>query len=582
MPEILPEKRAESARKGSAMLTRLYIENIALIDRLDLPLSAGFNVLTGETGAGKSIIIDAVNLLLGGRADRDLIRSGRENAVAEGIFDVSPAVREKLGALGVEAEEGQLILSRELSSSGRNVCRINGRLASLSLLRETGALLVDVHGQHQNQTLLSPEQHLAFLDHFAKGELSKEISAVRECYGQWDALRRKLQKGFGTEAERARRSDMLTFQIDEIDGVNPQPDEEEALLSERELLSHAEQIQTALSGACGDIYGTDGEEETMGALALLQQAAARLEEIAPVHSRYETACQKLREAGYALEDVAMDVRSMREEDAFDPYRLNEVEERLSQLHSLKKKYGATIGEVLAFRAAAQKELEQMESDRILAEEGEKQLAALRKTLYDRCVRLSEKRREQAVRLEEQMLSELHDLGMEKAAFALRFAPVPSSEQAEFRPDGFDQVEMLLSTNPGEPVKPLQKVASGGELSRIMLAFKSVEAELFSRPCLIFDEIDTGISGRIAAVVGRKMHALSKFHQVLCVTHSAQIAALADAHYLIEKTQREGGTTTAVRRLDGEERVAEVARIISGDVPSAAALDHARSLIAAEK
>ena len=564
------------------MLTRLHIENIALIDRLDMPMSAGFNVLTGETGAGKSIIIDAVNLLLGERADRELIKSGTDRALAEGVFEVSGPLEKKLLDLGIETEEGQVILSRELSASGRNLCRINGRLSGLSLLRSAGALLVDVHGQHQNQTLLSPEHHLAFLDHFARNQLADDLQSVRECYEQWESLRAKLKKGFGTEAERARRSDMLAFQIEEIDAVAPAAGEEEALLEARELLSHAEQIQISLEGACADVYGEDDDGRNPGALALLQQAASRMEEIAAVHPRYEEACQKLREAGYALEDVGMELRSMREEDVFDPYRLNQVEERLERLHGLKRKYGATVEEVIAFRERAQKELEQMEESRILAEQGEKKLAQLREELYQQSAGLSQKRRKQAKLLEAQMLDQMKDLGMEKAAFEVHFAPLAPMERAEFRPDGIDQVEMLLSTNPGEPVKPLHKVASGGELSRIMLAFKSVEADLFSRPCLIFDEIDTGISGRIAAVVGRKMHQLSQNHQVLCVTHSAQIAAMADAHYLIEKSQKGEKTSTTVQLLGEEEHVLEVARIISGDTPSGSAVDHARALISSKK
>lgn len=558
------------------MLRSLHIENIALIDRLDLDLSDGFVVLTGETGAGKSIIIDSVNLLLGGRADRDLIKSGESKAVAEGLFDIDPGVSATLLELGIPAEDGELVLSRELSASGKNVCRINGRMVTLSVLRAVGSALVDIHGQHDNQTLLDPLRHLDFLDGYAYNELAPLKGTIAGTYRQWKEVTEAVKAGAGSEGELARREDMLRFQLDEIDAVSPISGEEEALNEESRLLNSAEEVKGALAASVAMLNG--GDEDERGALTLLQLAAGNLDGISGISKKYADLKTRLVEASYAVEDAAAELRTLREDVPEDRYRLDEVNARLDKIYQLKRKYGKTVDDVLGYRAAAEKELLQMADKRTFLEKGEAEIAKLRDHLYGQSKKLSETRRTAAKALERAVLEELAQLGMEKSTFEIRFAPFPEKERAHFSENGLDSAEMMLSTNPGEPVRPLQKVASGGELSRVMLAFKSVESGVFNRACMIFDEIDTGISGRISAVVGKKMRLLARRGQVLCVTHSAQIAAMADSHLLIEKTEKNGRAVTSVRELSEAEREQELARIISGEEPGKSALAHAKALL----
>ncbi len=558
------------------MLRSLHIENIALIDRLDLELSEGLVVLTGETGAGKSILIDAVNLLLGGRADKDLIKSGAEKAVSEGLFDLDDGVAAQILELGIPAEDGELVLSRELSLSGRNTCRINGRIVPLSTLRAVGAALVDIHGQHDNQALLDPAKHLDFLDGYAAKALSPIKEDVAKSYANWREVTEAVKAGAGSEAELARREDTLRFQVEEIGAAAPVSGEEEALNEESRLLGKAEDIRYSLSAAVALLNG--GDEDERGALALLQLSAERLGEIAGISKKYADIKARLDEACYAVEDATIELRTLREDVPEDRYRLEEVNARLDRLYQLKRKYGSTVGEVIAYREKAEKELLEMEDKRAFLEKGEAEIARLKKALYENSKKLSDARRKAAKELSSAVLAEMAQLGMEKAEFEIKFAELSDIERARFCENGMDSAEMLLSTNPGEPVRPLHKVASGGELSRIMLAFKSIECGVFDRSCMIFDEIDTGVSGRISTVVGQKMRAISKGRQVLCVTHSAQIAAMAKSHLLIEKTEKNGRTLTSVRKLSMEERELELARIISGAHPGKSALAHAKELL----
>ncbi len=538
------------------MLRSLHIENIALIDRLDLELSEGFVVLTGETGAGKSIIIDSVNLLLGGRADRDLIKSGAQKAVSEGLFDLDQNAAALLAELGIPAEDGEIVLSRELSAAGRNTCRINGRIVPLSTLRSIGATLVDIHGQHDNQALLDPSRHLDFLDGYAIKELSNLKDAVAHSFAEWKNAVELVKSGAQSEAALARREDMLRFQLEEINAVSPVLGEEEELIEESALLSRAEEIKSSLSQAVALLNG--GDEDEQGALSLLQLAAERLGPIAGISKKYSETMERLNEASYVVEDAACELRSFREDTPEDRYRLEEVNSRLDKLYQLKRKYGSTLEEVIKYRKNAEKELLDMEDKRAFLEKGEAEIKRLKKQLYANCKALSEARRAAAKKLESAVLFEMAQLGMEKASFVIKFDELTGIESAHFSENGMDSAEMLLSTNPGEPVRPLQKVASGGELSRIMLAFKSIECGVFDRSCMIFDEIDAGISGRISTVVGQKMRNLSNGRQVICVTHSAQIAAMANSHLLIEKSEKNGRTATTVRALLLEEREIELA------------------------
>ena len=557
------------------MLSRLYIENIALIDRLDISLSAGFSVLTGETGAGKSIVIDAVNLVLGERADRELIKSGCEKALVEAVFVLEQEeMAQKLSALEIELEDGQLLLSRELSASGRNVCRVNGRLASLSLLKSASDLLVDIHGQHEHQSLLHSEHHIDFLDGYGKASLLEHKSAVADKYVQWKKLCASLREGFGTEQERERRVDALTYQYNEIEKAALKDGEEEELMEERAILANAERIQSALEESYACLYGS----ETASAMQLIKQAADRMEGISRFGERYAKMAERLSEAYYNAEDIGIELRNCKDELTFDPIRYQQIEERLDTIHRLKRKYGASIAQILSYAQEAQKELDEIERKRMLAERGEEEKNHLENELFDLSVQLSSKRRDVAVRLSEALLSQLADLGLGKSQFEVRFVTPTAKEDVKYAENGIDTVEFLLSTNPGEPPKPLHKVASGGEMSRIMLALKSISAQADAVPTLIFDEIDTGISGRIATVVGEKMRSIAKERQVICVTHSPQIAAMAGTHFLVEKTEAEGRAKTSVSLLDKEAHILAVAQIVSGDAPTEQSIAHARDLV----
>lgn len=557
------------------MLSRLYIENIALIDRLDMSLSAGFSVLTGETGAGKSIVIDAVNLVLGERADRELIKSGCEKALVEAVFQIDhPVTASKLKALDLELEDGQLLLSRELSLSGRNVCRINGRLASLSLLKSATDLIVDIHGQHEHQSLLHAESHILFLDAFGRSVLQETIEAVAEKYAQWKKLCTSMREGLGTEQERERRIDALTYQLNEIEKSTLKDGEEELLLSERDLLANAERIQSALSDGYECIYGG----ESASAMRLIKQAVSRMAEISRFGDRYAKLHERLNDAYYTVEDIGIELRDERDVLSFDPFRYQQIEERLDVINKLKRKYGASIAAILDYAQKAQLEIDEIETKRILAEQSESRKKQLEDELYDLSIRLSNKRREIAAELSIKLLGQLVDLGLGKSKFEVDFRPQPSKSEAVFTESGLDEVEFLLSTNPGEPLKPLHKVVSGGEMSRIMLALKSISAEADSVSTLIFDEIDTGISGRIASVVGEKMRSIARNRQVICVTHSPQIAALAEAHFLVEKIEADSKVRTSVTELDEESHILAVARIVSGDEPTEQSIAHARDLV----
>ena len=557
------------------MLSRLYIENIALIGRLDMSLSAGFNVLTGETGAGKSIIIDSVNLVLGERADRDLIKSGEDKALVEAVFDLEAPICAKLNALGIECEDDQLYLSRELSVTGKNNCRINGRPAPLSMIKMASDLLVDMYGQHEHQTLFNTESHLSFIDAYGNQNIAPIVEQLMQKYARWKKLRTLLRSEYGSDAEIARKADFLAYQIKEIESANLIATEEEALVKERKIISNAEHIQSTLMQGYEWLSG----EETVGALALVKLCADKLGEISSYSEEYESLRSRTDNAYYLIEDISAELRHLRDLVFFNPYRQQEIEQRLNEIYELKRKYGGNVEAILLFLEKAQKELDGLEEIKKLSKEGEQQLRVLEKELYELSLALSAARKKAARTLEQEMICQLEQLGMNKVCFVADFSQFPAfHEGMDFSLNGLDKVELLFSANAGEPPRPLRKVASGGELSRIMLAFKSVFANVQSCPILIFDEIDSGISGHIASVVGQKMVELSSEHQVICVTHSPQIAAMAQTHFLIEKTDDNGSTSTRVRKLSYEEHIAEVARIISGKSPGRQAFAHARELV----
>ncbi|MHB1315580.1 MAG: DNA repair protein RecN [Christensenellales bacterium] len=557
------------------MLEHLLIRNIALIANLEIDLSPGLNVLTGETGAGKSIIIDAVNLALGERADRELIKSGEEKATVEAVF--TPPKAGPLFDLLVENglyDDGALVLFRQINEHNKNICRINGTMVPLALLREISDSLVDVHGQHQHQSLLDPKKHLAFLDAFSRDAIKQPLGEVRLYFEQYEKVLAGLKKKFGGyNAEQ--RLDMINFQIDEIKKASFVAGEKELLEQERLVLANAEKIMSSLSLAYDALYDR-GQE---AAIVLLSDAKNAMEQIGRYGDKYKETAQTISNIYYQTEDVAMGLRDMKSTMDFSPERLEEIEARLAMINRLCKKYGGSVEDLL--RQCEDLETEQYEilhAQQIL-EKLEREKSELEGRLFEACAKLSEARKKQAAVFEQKILEKLEYLGFQTAAFEVRFNNCfEDKEQAKgsFTKRGFDDVEFLFSANRGQPVKPLGAVISGGELSRMMLAIKTVMAELDQIPTLIFDEIDTGMSGVMGQKVASELSRIAQARQVLCVSHLAQIAAVAQEHFAVQKQEVGEGTIVEVLRLDQKGRTEEIARILDGKTDIS--IEHAMQMI----
>lgn len=556
------------------MLQSLYLENIALIEKLGIELFPGFNVLTGETGAGKSIIIDAVNFVLGERTSRDLIRNGAARAKVEAVFNLNEgdAAFAALDALGIEYDGNELILSRELSAAGRNACRVNGTLVPVASLKSVSDTLVDIHGQHEHQALLDAENHISYLDAYCHAESLPIIEKIDAIVSRRNELMLKRNSGFSSQREREREMDMLRYQIEEIASANLEAGEEERLNAEKTVLLNAERIRTALETAHMALSGA----EEGSALSAIDTARRSMRDIAALNKDYEALGDKIEELYYAAEDISFVLRDTSENVESDMQRLEEIEQRLKLISDLKRKYGRTVEDVIDFGKDAETKLNELENAEALAAELDAKLDKLKAEYNVAADELSKVRRAAGDRLKRDVLNELKDLGMAKAMFDVALSDASGGEP---RKGGRETAEFMLSANPGEPLKPLEKVASGGELSRIMLCFKSIFADNDRVPTLIFDEIDTGISGRTAAVVGEKMLGIAKKHQVICVTHLAQIAALADAHLMVRKYDDGKNTFVETRQLNEEEKVQRIAQMMDGESDSPSALTHARELIA---
>lgn len=556
------------------MLQSLYLENIALIEKLGIELFPGFNVLTGETGAGKSIIIDAVNFVLGERTSRDLIRNGAARAKVEAVFNLNEgdAAFAALDALGIEYDGNELILSRELSAAGRNACRVNGTLVPVASLKSVSDTLVDIHGQHEHQALLDAENHISYLDAYCHAESLPIIEKIDAIVSRRNELMLKRNSGFSSEREREREMDMLRYQIEEIASANLEAGEEERLNAEKTVLLNAERIRTALETAHMALSGA----EEGSALSAIDTARRSMRDIAALNKDYEALGDKIEELYYAAEDISFVLRDTSENVESDMQRLEEIEQRLKLISDLKRKYGRTVEDVIDFGKDAGTKLNELENAEALAAELDAKLDKLKAEYNVAADELSKVRHAAGDRLKRDVLNELKDLGMAKAMFDVALSDASGGEP---RKGGRETAEFMLSANPGEPLKPLEKVASGGELSRIMLCFKSIFADNDRVPTLIFDEIDTGISGRTAAVVGEKMLGIAKKHQVICVTHLAQIAALADAHLMVRKYDDGKNTFVETRQLNEEEKVQRIAQMMDGESDSPSALTHARELIA---
>ena len=549
------------------MLELLHIENIAVIEEADIRFHNGFNALTGETGAGKSIVIDAMGAVLGGRTSRELIRTGAPRAFVSAEFShVSPDLP-PLRENGVEPEDGVLLLQREISADGKNTCRVNGRPVTVGQLRRIGGDLLNIHGQHDSTQLLDEEQHGPYLDRFGRTE--EALSAYRRDYDALTALREKIRSLRMDEAEKARRMDSLRYQIEELERADLKPGEEEELTSRRNLLRSADKYLSALSAA--DFF-LNGDDETTGSVGQLRQAEDAVSGIRSLSGELEELYKRLDAVYCEAVDIGETVRDMRSAFDFSPQELDEVESRSDLIFRLEKKYGATVEEMLNYLEQRRAELEAIETadDTLRRLEAERDGAA--QAVRASGEQLTAVRKAAAAELERRILQELRDLDMGKIRFSIEFT------EKDPAPDGCDAIRFLMSANAGEDLRPIAKIASGGELARIMLGLKNVLAEQEATGTLVFDEVDTGVSGRAAQRVAEKLAQVSRRKQVLCVTHLPQLAAMADTHFIVEKGERGGRTYTNVVQLDREQRKAELARITGGNQVTEALLESAGELL----
>ena len=548
------------------MLELLHIENIAIIEAADIAFEPGFNALTGETGAGKSIVIDSLSAVLGQRTSRELIRTGADKAFVGATFSGVDA--DLTAALGIEPEaDGTLLLQREIHGDGKNVCRVNGRPVTVGQLKALGARLLNIHGQHDGQQLLDEEQHIVYLDSFGKVENLMETYGVK--YKHFTDIRRQISALQMDEAEKARRVDTLQYQIEELKRAKLKPGEEEELTARRGMLRNAEKFLDAVAGAD---YALNGDDSGGGALSALRQAQDALGGVRHLDDAFGQLYERLGEAYSEVYDIAATVEDKRGELDVSPGELDRVESRMDLLYRLKKKYGATVEDMLDYQARCEAELAQIEDAGDTLARLEQALSKAEKGARQAAQALSDARKAAADRLTAQILTELQQLDMGKIRFAVNFAEKPLDS------DGMDTVRFLMSANVGEELRPIHKIASGGELARIMLAMKNVLSEQDHVGTMVFDEVDTGVSGRAAQKVAEKMARISRRKQVLCVTHLPQLAAMADTHFSVEKGERGGRTYTEVRRLDREQRRRELARLTGGSHVSQTMLDGAEELL----
>jgi DNA repair protein RecN (Recombination protein N) len=554
------------------MLLELRIENFAIIDKLDLEFGPGLVVFTGETGAGKSIIIDAVETLLGVRADMSVIRTGVARSSVEATFKIMPKVRAEVHDILREEDllddEDYVTLRREFRREGRNIARVNGRTVNLSMLRSLGELLIDLHGQSEHLSLLRVKNHLGLLDRFA--EVETPLAEYQAVYEKLSAVRKELRKLRQSEEEAARRLELLTFQVGEITAAGLEPGEEETLKAERTRLANAESLANQANLALAALDESD--LDSTSATDRLGIAVEALESLGKIDETRVNLGERAQELFDGVTDLAREIGGYLDEIEFDPARLEDVEERLNMIHNLKRKYGETIPEIIAYGEEAQEELEAITHAEERIQQLEGQEGGLLKEVAEKAQTLSENRHQAAGEMSRAIETELKDLRMEQAQFGVDFKTtpdkngitLPDGERVAFDSNGHEAVEFMVAPNPGEGLKPLVKIASGGETARLMLALKNVLAQADHTPTLIFDEIDQGIGGRVGAVVGSKLWRLGRAHQVLCITHLAQLAGYGDFHFKVDKLIQEGRTITTVKGLKSKDRLLELALML-GDV-----------------
>lgn len=539
------------------MLEHLHIRNVALIKESEISFGDGLNILTGETGAGKSMIIDSLQFALGGRAGKDFLRHGEKQAAVEALFSVqSQALTEKLAENGIVPEEdGTLLITRTLSEAGKSVCRINGSTVTVGMLKEIAEDMIDIYGQHEHQSLLNPVKHIRLLDRFCGAGFGEAMEEYKNSRQRLKDLEKQLTILIGDESQREQRMDMLLFQKEEIEAAELQEGEEDALLQQKKRLSSMERLIRLTGESVTLLY--DGDDRAPSACDQLGDALAKLQEAAEYDAALSPLADALADGYAAVEDCARELKREAEEQEADPEELERIEERLQLFYKLKRKYGGSIEAVLEFYEKAVQELEFLSNSSEKAAELSAKKAAEEKRLSALAETLTARRRATAEQVEEQIETALHDMEMKHARFHIQI-----EEKADWGADGKDKVEFLISANAGEPLKPLAKIASGGEMSRVMLALKTVLVDADEIGTFIFDEIDTGVSGRTARRVGEKMRFLGGKRQLLCITHLPQIAAMADNHFLIEKESDAGETVTRVTALDEEGAVREVARLMN--------------------
>ncbi|GAA3405436.1 DNA repair protein RecN [Paenibacillus hodogayensis] len=562
------------------MITELTIRNLAVIEQVTVSFRNGFSVLTGETGAGKSIIIDALGLIAGGRGSAELVRYGCDKAEIEAQFDIAAGhpvfvVLAKIGIDTGHEDPERLIVRREVSAHGKSTSRINGQLVNLTMLREVGDCLVNIHGQHEHQSLMKAEAHLEWLDLFESDRIVPVRSEFEQCYDRYAQLKKELRHLQETSKQALQMADLYRFQIEEIGAAELKIGEDESLLEEKRKLANAEKLYQNVADSYDALYGTKG-------LSTIAKAVARITDVAGAHAAVlGPLLEQMQSAYYQLEDAAFQLRDYRDNIEFNPERLEEIEDRLTLLSTLRRKYGDNIGEMIAYGQKIQNELELIENKDETMRKLEQALEREKEKLLVIGTKLSELRQEAAKRLASGIEGELKALHMERTRFDVHFARNGHSSIGEppvISRSGLDEAEFMISANPGEPLRPLAKIASGGEMSRIMLAMKSIFARVDQIPVLVFDEVDTGVSGRAAQAIAEKMSDLSKHCQVFSITHLPQVACMADSHYLIHKSVQGERTYTSVEDVRDSVRILELARMLGGVEVTETTLSHAREMI----
>ena len=559
------------------MIAELTIKNFAIIESLSISFEKGLTVLTGETGAGKSIIIDAIHLLAGGRGSHEFVRFGEKRAELEGLFlleDESHPAYRVCQELGIDIEDEMVVLRREIHATGKSVCRVNGKLVTIALLREVGQTLVDIHGQHEHQELMDPDLHLLLLDQFGGASVQKELQSYSDIYKSYKDVEKRLLELTDNEQKVAHRLDLLQFQAEEISNAQLSLNEEENLLEERNKISNFERLYQSLNNCYHAMHGEQKGLDWIG------QAMSEAEGLEEIDKNLKDVHEIISNSYYQLEELSYRIRDEIDQLEFDPNRLDFIEGRLNEIKQLKRKYGTTVAEVLEYASKIEEELETLQNRDSHIHQLQESLESLKQDLALEAKSLTDARRKASEKLMKSIHKELKDLYLEKAIFDVNMdvKKEKASGDIVFGKNGADVVEFYLTTNPGEPLKPMAKVASGGELSRIMLALKSIFSRHQGITSIIFDEVDTGVSGRVAQAIAEKIYQVSVDSQVLCISHLPQVAAMSDMHLFISKEVSGKRTKTKVRGLDQDEKIREIGRMISGVEITSLTKEHARELL----